>query len=131
MRTSRKSSAPANYHLPVRLHQQNNFCWYRDGVQSVAEIPFIAGHVALDFVNTAEGRGHPDAGEALRTPGDLRLWGERRGVIAPVAPVPDDADVAHVADADAGLREFPAALQARELLYRLFLGQARGDRAAA
>ena len=99
-------------------------------MQSVAEIPFIAGHVALDFVNTAEGRGHPDAGEALRTPGDLRLWGERRGVIAHVANANANA-VADDADADAGLREFPAAVQARELLYRLFLGQARGERAAA
>ena len=90
-------------------------------MQSVAEIPFIAGHVALDFVNTAEGRGHPDAGEALRTIDDLRLWGERRGVIT------DRAD----ADAVSPARELPAALEARELLYRLFLGRARGRRADA
>jgi predicted RNA-binding Zn ribbon-like protein len=88
-------------------------------VQSVAEIPFIAGHVALDFVNTAEERGHPDAGDALRTVGDLRLWGERRGIIT------GDAD------GDARQLELPAALEARELLYELFLGRARGHRAPA
>ena len=92
-------------------------------MQPVAEIPFIAGHVALDFVNTAEGRGDPDAGEALRTAGDLRLWGERRGVITDGA----GAD----ADADSPARELSAALEARELLYQLFLGRARGRRADA
>lgn len=88
-------------------------------MQSVTEIPFIAGHVALDFVNTAEERGHPDAGDALRTAGDLRLWGERRGVIAGGA------------DGDAQALELPAALEARELLYKLFLCRARGQRASA
>lgn len=88
-------------------------------MQPVAEIPFIAGHVALDFVNTAEGRGEPEAGEALRTIGDLRLWGERRGVIT------------EGADADSPARELSAALEARELLYQLFLGRARERRADA
>jgi predicted RNA-binding Zn ribbon-like protein len=85
---------------------------YGKRVQSVAEIPFIAGHVALDFVNTAEGRGQEDPGEALRTAADLRQWGERRGVIAESASAGDD--------------ELPAALDARELLYRLFLDRSRG-----
>jgi predicted RNA-binding Zn ribbon-like protein len=86
-------------------------------VQPVTEIPFIAGHVALDFVNTAEERGHPQAGEALHTAADLRLWGTRRGVIADCA------------DGGAARAELAAALEARELLYRLFLGRARGERA--
>ncbi len=38
-------------------------------MKTAAELPFIAGHVALDFVNTAEERGHPDASDALGTPG--------------------------------------------------------------
>ena len=88
-------------------------------MQAIAEIPFIAGHVALDFVNTAEERGNPDAGDALRTVDDLRLWGQRRGVIASGA------------DSDPGPPELPAAIEARELLYRLFLGRARGIRAPA
>jgi predicted RNA-binding Zn ribbon-like protein len=86
-------------------------------MQSVAELPFIAGHVALDFANTAEDRSHPDAGEALRTIGDLRLWGQRRGVLASSV------------DSDAGLPELPAALEARELLYKLFLCRVNGHRA--
>jgi predicted RNA-binding Zn ribbon-like protein len=88
-------------------------------MQPVAEIAFIAGHVALDFVNTAEARGRPDAGEALRTADDLLQWGERRGVLA--------ASGTH----DAADDELAAALEARELLYRLFLGRTRGDTAAA
>ena len=54
-------------------------------MQAVAEIPFIAGHMALDFVNTAEERGHPEAGDALRTVDDLRLWALRRGLITRAA----------------------------------------------
>jgi predicted RNA-binding Zn ribbon-like protein len=86
-------------------------------VQSVAEIPFVAGHVALDFVNTAEERGHLDAGDSLRTVDDLRLWGQRRGVLTSGA------------GGDAGLAELAAALEARELLYELFLCRVRGRRA--
>jgi predicted RNA-binding Zn ribbon-like protein len=103
----------------VRLLQQSYFYRYYGVVQSVGEIPFIAGHVALDFVNTAEERGHPDAGDALRTVDDLRLWGQRRGLITSGT------------DGDALSLELPAAIEARELLYRLFLGRARGHRAPA
>lgn len=88
-------------------------------MQTVAEIPFIAGHVALDFVNTAEERGHPDAGDALRTVDDLRLWGQRRGVIA------------RSADSGPWPLELSAAIEARELLYGLFLCRARGLRVPA
>lgn len=102
----------------MHYNQQSVFCRYHDDVQSVAEIPFIAGHVALDFVNTAEERGHPDAGEALRTVDDLRLWGQRRGVLASGA------------DSDAGLPELLAAIEVRELLYKLFLRRVHGRRAS-
>lgn len=88
-------------------------------MQTIVEIPFIAGHVALDFVNTAEERGHPDAGDALRIVDDLRLWGQRRGVIA------------RSADSGPGPLELSAAVEARELLYRLFLCRARGLRVPA
>jgi predicted RNA-binding Zn ribbon-like protein len=80
---------------------------------SAAEIPFIAGHVALDFVNTAEERGHPAAGDALHSAGDLRVWGVRRGVLA--------------SGADGAPAELPPSIEARELLYRLFLDRARGQ----
>jgi predicted RNA-binding Zn ribbon-like protein len=87
-------------------------------MQSLGELPFIAGHVALDFVNTAEQRGHPDAGDVLHTADDLRLWGVRRGVLAPGA------------GGGAGTPELPIALEARELLYRLFLDRVHGERTA-
>jgi predicted RNA-binding Zn ribbon-like protein len=72
-------------------------------------MPFVAGQVALDFVNTAEERGHPEAGDALRTPADLSLWGQRYGLLS------SDSDLDGHARGELG-----RALDARELLYRLF-----------
>lgn len=88
-------------------------------METVSELPFIAGHVALDFVNTAEQRGHPDAGDALGAPADLRVWGQRYGVILG-EPVGDDDDRG----------EFGRAIEARELLYALFLARCTGQRAS-
>jgi predicted RNA-binding Zn ribbon-like protein len=84
-------------------------------MQSIAEMPFIAGHVALDFVNTAEERGHPDADDALRTAEDLRFWGQRYGLIARSAG----------RDADQNA-ELELALEARELLYALLFARVHG-----
>lgn len=105
-------------------------------MQSVAEIPFVAGHVALDFVNTAEGRGGPDAGEALRTLRDLRIWGQRREVLSSGVSgggVSGDglAELAELGEpgepGEPG--ELGAAIEARELLYGLFLSRVAGPRA--
>jgi predicted RNA-binding Zn ribbon-like protein len=85
-------------------------------VQSIAEMPFIAGHVALDFVNTAEERGHPDAGDALCTLDDLRTWGERYGLVSRSG----------TRDADQGA-ELGLALEARELLYALLFARVHGS----
>ena len=75
----------------------------------------VAGNAALDFVNTAEERGHPDAGDALLTAHDLRLWGRRYGLVRFSLKL--DA-----ADAQAELEQ---AREARELLYRLFFARSR------
>ncbi|HET8980309.1 MAG TPA: ABATE domain-containing protein [Solirubrobacteraceae bacterium] len=83
-------------------------------MQSIAEIPFIAGNTALDFVNTAEMRGHPAAGDALMTTADLRLWGRRYGLIT--RSTPDAGDEG----------ELERAREARELLYGLFVARAHG-----
>ena len=83
-------------------------------------MPFIAGHVALDFVNTAEERGHPEAGDALSTPADLRLWGRRYSLIARAGG--DDADEQ---------AELVRAREARELLYALFFARVHGREADA
>lgn len=82
------------------------------GVQSIAEMPFIAGHPGLDFVNTAEERGHPQADDALTTPADLRLWGERYGLTARSAAAGEDDET-----------ELERAREARELLYVLFFAR--------
>lgn len=76
-------------------------------------MPFIGGNPALDFVNTAEERGHPDAGDALRTPGDLSFWGRRYGLL-------DES-----ADGKNDRAEFRRAIEARELLYALFFALSR------
>jgi predicted RNA-binding Zn ribbon-like protein len=85
------------------------------GVQTLAEMPFIAGHVALDFVNTAEERGHPEAGDVLITPADLRLWGRRYGLISASAGSKEDEQA-----------ELDRAREARELLYAIFFANVHG-----
>ena len=79
------------------------------GMQTLQELPFIAGNAALDFVNTAEQRGHPEAGDVLLTPADLRLWGQRYGLLGRSSKLDDDAAA-----------ELGRAREARELLYALF-----------
>ena len=88
-------------------------------VQPVSEIPFVAGDAALDFVNTAEERGHPAAGEALAAPADLRVWGQRYGLLGPSARLA----------ADAG-DELDRARRARDLLYHVFAAFIDGRPAA-
>ena len=85
-------------------------------MQTVREIPFVAGNVALDFVNTAEERGHPEAGDALLTRADLRLWGQRRGLLARSLPMDDAA------------AEVERARAARELIYALLFARVHGRR---
>jgi predicted RNA-binding Zn ribbon-like protein len=83
-------------------------------LQPLHELPFIAGNLALDFVNTAELRGDPDAGDVLRTSADLVEWGRRYGLLA--------------ADAkSASAAELRTALETRELLYRLFVTHLHGS----
>lgn len=79
-------------------------------MQPIREIPFVAGNLALDFVNTAEERGHPESGDALLTAGDLRVWGQRYGLISASAKL-DASELEH-------------AREARELLYALFQDRA-------
>ncbi len=83
-------------------------------MQTVDELPFVAGNPALDFVNTAEGRGHPLAGDALTTPDDLRAWGLRYGILAAGA-TNQNPDL-----------ELSRAVQARELLYEIWSDRTRG-----
>jgi predicted RNA-binding Zn ribbon-like protein len=86
-----------------------------DRVQSIHEMPFVAGHAALDFVNTAEERGHPAAGDALLTPADLLAWGRRYGLIARSLKLDEQAQA-----------ELERARAARELLYTLLVARTNG-----
>lgn len=83
-------------------------------METIADLPFIGGNPALDFVNTAEDRGHPRAEDALTTVGDLRAWGVRYGILDATATCEGPAD------------ELVRAIAARELLYRLWSRRARG-----
>ncbi len=83
-------------------------------MKPIQELPFIAGHVALDFVNTAEERGDPRAEDVLLSPADLRIWGRRYGLIGASAKAADDR------------AELERALELRELLYRVFSAWAHG-----
>jgi predicted RNA-binding Zn ribbon-like protein len=65
----------------------------------------------MDFVNTAEERGHPLCGDVLHTPEDLTIWGWRYGVIDRTASS-EDRD-----------SELLQAIDARELLYRLWFSR--------
>jgi predicted RNA-binding Zn ribbon-like protein len=75
-------------------------------------MPFVAGVAALDFVNTAEERGHAAAGDALVTAADLRLWGERYGILAGSGRRETGAGA-----------ELGRAREARELLYDIFFAR--------
>lgn len=78
---------------------------------------FVAGHVALDFVNTAEERGHPGAGDSLLAPADLRVWGQRYGLLAASTKLDDEAGA-----------ELERAREARELIYALLFAKVHGGR---
>jgi predicted RNA-binding Zn ribbon-like protein len=82
-------------------------------MQTLEELPFVAGNAGLDFVNTAELRGHPEAGDVIVTSADLRRWGQRYGLLSH-APARDDDD------------ELRRAIEARELLYAVFTGRIEG-----
>ena len=83
-------------------------------MQPLEELPFVAGNAGLDFVNTAELRGHPEAGDVIATAADLRRWGQRYGLLSDVGV------------RDPGEHELDRALEARELLYAVFVARIHG-----
>jgi predicted RNA-binding Zn ribbon-like protein len=83
-------------------------------MQPLEELPFVGGNGGLDFVNTAELRGHPDAGDVITTPAELRRWGQRYGLLSKAS--------AH----DPGGDELARAIEARELLYAVFVARIGG-----
>jgi predicted RNA-binding Zn ribbon-like protein len=83
-------------------------------MQTLEELPFVAGNAGLDFVNTAELRGHPEAGDVIATAADLERWGRRYGLLSN-ARVHDPGD-----------DELRRAIEVRELLYAMFVARIQG-----
>jgi predicted RNA-binding Zn ribbon-like protein len=83
-------------------------------MQRLEELPFIAGNAGLDFVNTAELRGHPEAGDVIATAADLRRWGQRYGLLSNGSVDDPSGD------------ELRTAIEARELLYAVFVARIGG-----
>lgn len=79
-------------------------------------LPLVGGALALDFCNTASGRGTGGAVEHLRTPDDLVAWGRHAGIVG-------EAAAAHLhgrcADADFGPVLLRRALALRDAVYRI------------
>lgn len=88
-------------------------------VKPIEELPFVGGHPALDFLNTAQGRDEPETGDALLSPADLRVWGQRQGILAST-----------LRSSDSDRQELRRAIESREVLYRVFNARAHGQAAA-
>lgn len=88
-------------------------------MKATSKLEFIGGHVALDFANTAEARDEA-AGESLLSPRDLRIWGQRYGLLSRSVPGGDE-----------DTEELKRAIEAREVIYRLFAARAQDRRLPA
>ncbi len=88
-------------------------------MQTAAELPLVGGHLALDFINTAEQRGHPAADDVLRAPADLRAWGRRLGLLTAAASAGGETGDQAGGETD----ELARAVAARELLHALFVAR--------
>jgi predicted RNA-binding Zn ribbon-like protein len=110
-----ESLAPVNLGLPELSTGKPLFAGTLELMESVADIPFVGGHLALDFVNTAEERGDPQAREFVCSPSDLLTWAKRQGL-----PV-NEIELSPEADA-----ELARALAAREVLHDVFLSRVAG-----
>jgi predicted RNA-binding Zn ribbon-like protein len=85
--------------------------------KSLSEFDFVAGHVALDFVNTVANRLDPvKAGDLLRLPADLTAWFAAAGLGEVGGLMPHDLERAR---------------ETREQLHGLFLACAQGRARAA
>ncbi len=96
---------------------------------STAKFEFIAGHPALDFVNTVGGKRLVQPKENLCRPEDLVAWGRLSGVFsAEEAQALGQQVAAHPAQAQKALRR---AVAFRESLFQLLLASHQGRPAPA
>ena len=87
---------------------------------TIADAELVAGHPALDYVNTIDDRLTTDPADLLREPGDLSTWGVRAGLLA-------EGPRRGQTDRD----EFVAALALRDHLVALLDARVSGDPAPA
>lgn len=99
---------------------------------SIAELPLVGGHRALDLVNTVEPRLPDDQRrDCLMTPGDLLIWSERTGLLDSAAA--REVEAAWSASPAAGRRALTSVKEIREALYEVlsaFLDDAEDSTAA-
>jgi predicted RNA-binding Zn ribbon-like protein len=62
-------------------YQQNAAWWYRFRIEPITDLELVAGHPALNFLNTIEDRLGPHPDDMLRRPADLAAWGTHAGLI--------------------------------------------------
>ncbi|MGH9161067.1 MAG: CGNR zinc finger domain-containing protein [Vicinamibacteraceae bacterium] len=86
----------------------------------IEEMPFVAGSLCLDLVNTTGARATGAPRERLSTYHDLLVWSERAGIVDATA-ARRLRSAARDREADA-TRALAGVRQVREALYRLFLG---------
>jgi predicted RNA-binding Zn ribbon-like protein len=114
------------------VYQQNDFCWYDVVMEAIAELDLVAGHPALDFLNTVEGRLGPEYDDVLRGPEDLEAWGVRAGLLTADAGRGRGVAGARRAGGSRGARaELAAALELREHLLSLLDARVAGHPADA
>ena len=88
-----------------------------DSPSRAGTLDLVAGALALDFANTASGRGGPQHLEHLREPADVLTWAEHAGVID--ARTAKRAARALAAGAPRFLTLLEDALALREAIYRI------------
>ena len=92
-------------------------------------LPLVAGLLALDFANTASGRGGPEHREHLRGVGDLLAWAHHAEVLG-TAALAETAALLRRQGRTAADALLAAALRLRELLYITGKALAAGDKPA-
>jgi len=84
------------------------------------------GRLCLDLANTVSDRGSAAPVDHLRTYGDLIAWAQQAGAVAPTVARALLEEAA--ARPEAARRALATAIEAREMLYRLFAAVAAGKR---
>lgn len=94
----------------------------KDGTSRAGKLSLVGGVLALDFANTASGRGTADHVEHLRSGRNLFEWGVNAGLLPTKALLAGDIESPDVRAGDAGLTR---GIALRDVVYRTFSALAR------